>query len=210
MAAEEKQDEIITFDEILEDPVYKAEFDRRVTKALSTVQKKLDKALADNTELQKKVGTGEDGDDIDTLRQQVQELRQARADRDYDDAVAAAIEAADEGKGLKFTSKSAREAFMAGVKKAGLELKDGALEGFEDFVAARRKADPEAFKADDGGAAGDKKPAKPAVKFTRKVDDDGKAKEPMTRDKIMAMTDRAARRKAIAENRELFETNKED
>ena len=32
----------MTFDEILEDPTYKSEFDRRVTKALSTVQAKLD------------------------------------------------------------------------------------------------------------------------------------------------------------------------
>ena len=35
-------DDIMTFDEILEDPTYKSEFDRRVTKALSTVQAKLD------------------------------------------------------------------------------------------------------------------------------------------------------------------------
>ena len=35
-------DDILTFDEILADPVYKSEFDRRVTKALSTVQGKLD------------------------------------------------------------------------------------------------------------------------------------------------------------------------
>ena len=35
-------DDIMTFDEILEDPTYKSEFDRRVTKALSTLQAKLD------------------------------------------------------------------------------------------------------------------------------------------------------------------------
>ena len=35
-------DDNMTFDEILEDPTYKSEFDRRVTKALSTVQAKLD------------------------------------------------------------------------------------------------------------------------------------------------------------------------
>ena len=35
-------DDIMTFYEILEDPTYKSEFDRRVTKALSTVQAKLD------------------------------------------------------------------------------------------------------------------------------------------------------------------------
>lgn len=38
-------EETVTFDEILSDPVYKSEFDRRVTKALSTVQAKLDKEI---------------------------------------------------------------------------------------------------------------------------------------------------------------------
>ena len=41
-------DEIMTFDEILADPVYKAEFDRRITKALSTVQSKLDAEVEKN------------------------------------------------------------------------------------------------------------------------------------------------------------------
>lgn len=35
-------DDVMTFDEILTDPNYKSEFDRRVTKAISTVQSKLD------------------------------------------------------------------------------------------------------------------------------------------------------------------------
>lgn len=35
-------DEVMTFDEILADPAYKSEFDRRITKAISTVQGKLD------------------------------------------------------------------------------------------------------------------------------------------------------------------------
>ena len=41
-------DEIKTFDEILADPTYKAEFDRRITKALSTVQSKLDAEVEKN------------------------------------------------------------------------------------------------------------------------------------------------------------------
>lgn len=41
-------EEAMTFDEILADPEYKSEFDRRVTKAISTVQSKLDAALRDN------------------------------------------------------------------------------------------------------------------------------------------------------------------
>ena len=41
-------DETMTFDEILADPTYKAEFDRRITKALSTVQSKLDAEVEKN------------------------------------------------------------------------------------------------------------------------------------------------------------------
>lgn len=42
-------DDILTFDEILADPTYKSEFDRRVTKALSTVQAKLDSEVKRNS-----------------------------------------------------------------------------------------------------------------------------------------------------------------
>lgn len=42
-------DDILTFDEILADPTYKSEFDRRVTKALSTVQAKLDSEVTRNS-----------------------------------------------------------------------------------------------------------------------------------------------------------------
>ncbi|WP_418972180.1 phage scaffolding protein [Allofournierella sp.] len=41
-------EEAITFDEILADPAYKSEFDRRVTKALATVQEKLNAAMETN------------------------------------------------------------------------------------------------------------------------------------------------------------------
>lgn len=46
-------DEIMTFDEILADPTYKAEFDRRITKALSTVQSKLDAEVEKTSSLQR-------------------------------------------------------------------------------------------------------------------------------------------------------------
>ena len=198
-------DEKKTFDEILEDADYKAEFDRRVTKALSTVQKKLEAEQERNKKLVEKYGTGEDGDDIATLRTKVGDLTRTLSDRDYADAVARAIENADEGKGLKFTSKSAREAFVAAVKSKGLKLTDGELEGFDEFVAARKKADPDAFKAAeaDPKPAGNPKPAKPPARFTDKMPpapSGGKTKE-----EIMAITDKAERRAAIAANLNLFE-----
>ena len=66
------------------------------------------------------------------------------ADRDYSDAVAAAIT----GKGLRFSSKSAQRAFTAALKEQKLELKDGQLTGLDEFIQAQKQADPEAFAPD--------------------------------------------------------------
>lgn len=198
--AEEKK----TFDEILEDADYKAEFDRRVTKALSTVQRKLDAETDKNRKLTEKYGADGDGDDIETLREQVRTLRDDLNSRDYDAAIARAIDAADGGKGLRFTSKSAREAFEAAVRAGKLELKDGELEGFADIVEARKKADPDAFRADEPEKS-DKpeQPAKPPARFTGKMDHaDGSGG--MSRADIAKITDRAERRAAIAANLETF------
>ena len=72
------------------------------------------------------------------------DLRGQLADRDYSDAITRAIS----GKGLKFSSKSARQAFAAALKEKKLELKDGELDGLDDFIKAQKEADPEAFAPD--------------------------------------------------------------
>lgn len=72
-------DDILTFDEILADPVYKSEFDRRVTKALSTVQGKLD-AEVRKTSSMKSI---EDYSALETQWNQSKEaLTNAEAERD--------------------------------------------------------------------------------------------------------------------------------
>ena len=53
--------------------------------------------------------------------------------------------------GLKFTSDSAKKAFMADLKAKKLPLQDdGTLLGFDDYVASYKKTDPGAF-APEGG-----------------------------------------------------------
>lgn len=53
--------------------------------------------------------------------------------------------------GLKFSSESAKRAFMADLTGKQLPLQDdGTLLGFDDFVASYKKTDPGAF-APDGG-----------------------------------------------------------
>lgn len=51
--------------------------------------------------------------------------------------------------GLKFTSESAKKAFLADLAAKKLPLQeDGTLLGLEDFVKAYQKADPGAFAKD--------------------------------------------------------------
>ena len=64
--------------------------------------------------------------------------------RDYAEAVSAAIT----GASLKFSSKGAESAFRAALAEKELKLKDGKLEGFDDFVKAQKEADPASFAPD--------------------------------------------------------------
>lgn len=141
-------DEIMTFDEILADPTYKAEFDRRVTKALSTVQGKLNAEVEKN----KRYEAEADGETISTLKKQLEELqgkydketeayKAQLAQRDYQTAIDKAI--ADSG--VKFSSKSAEKAFRAGIGDSKLEMKDGALDGFDKYLEKAKSEDPSAF-----------------------------------------------------------------
>lgn len=109
--------------------------------------------LADRTkdleDLRKKSGGA------DEVRAQLDELRQKYdadtklyqdklAERDYLDAMSRAIS----GASIKFSSKGAERDFRAALKEKALELKDGALNGFDEFVKAHREADPGAFAPD--------------------------------------------------------------
>lgn len=47
--------------------------------------------------------------------------------------------------GLKFSSESARKAFLADLEAKGLPVQDGRLLGFDDFVKEYQAADPGAF-----------------------------------------------------------------
>ena len=60
------------------------------------------------------------------------------AQRDYQSAIDKAI--ADSG--VKFSSKSAEKAFRAEIK---LEMKDGALDGFDKYLEKAKSEDPSAF-----------------------------------------------------------------
>lgn len=52
--------------------------------------------------------------------------------------------------GVKFSSESAKRAFLSDLKAKKLPLQDGKLLGFDDYVASYKKTDPGAF-APEGG-----------------------------------------------------------
>lgn len=68
------------------------------------------------------------------------------ADRDYSDAIARTIaEKIPHGfQGGEF----AKRGFIAALREKNLELKEGQLVGFDDFLKAQKEADPDAFASD--------------------------------------------------------------
>ena len=132
-------DEIMTFDEILADPVYKAEFDRRITKALSTVQSKLDAEVEKNKQFAAN-GSAE----TEALKKEIEGYKSKIADYDYADVIRKTLAE----KGVKFSSKAAEKAYLADLKAKHLEIKNGALDGFDEWHKEQVSADPSAFQSD--------------------------------------------------------------
>lgn len=71
---------------------------------------------------------------------------------------------------LKFSSKGAKNAFISALKAKKLELKDGKLEGLEDFIKEQREADPDAFAQE-----------KPAPKIVQRTGNGGAPTQPVSR-----------------------------
>lgn len=123
------------------------------SETLEKVQKELDalKAAGDGglqkqlEELQKKY------EDAETAHKtELEGLQKQISDRAYTDAMSEAVKAANDGKGVKFTSKGAETSFMSALREKALELKDGKLDkdGFDAFLKAQKEADPDAFASD--------------------------------------------------------------
>lgn len=54
--------------------------------------------------------------------------------------------------GLKFSSESARKAFLTEAKAQNFAMKDGEILGFDDYVKAFKESDPSAILPDGGMA----------------------------------------------------------
>lgn len=62
---------------------------------------------------------------------------------------------------LKFSSNSAKKAFIADALKEELKMKDGQLQGFDDFLESYKKTDADAFLKENTENSGEDEPPKP-------------------------------------------------
>ena len=70
---------------------------------------------------------------------------------------------------LKFSSNSAKKAFIADAINEGMKLKNGELQGFDDFLESYKKNDADAFLKEDKPAENQPKPDdKPKPQFSGK------------------------------------------
>lgn len=126
--------------------VAKGKFDAAETK-IAGLQRQLDDANAAIKSF--------DGVDVNGIKQQVSDwetkyntdtaaLKQQLADTEYSQTVREATA------GLKFTSESAKRAFVADLTAKKLQVQDGKLLGLDDFTKSYKETDPTAFVSDDG------------------------------------------------------------
>ena len=133
---------------------------------LAAAQKSLADRDKDIEELKKSSG------DAEGIRKQLEELQNKYtketdeykaqlADRDYSDAITKTISDKD----IKFSSKAAERAYIADLKAKHLELKDGTLDGFDEWHKTQTESDPSAFQS-----------RKPAPTFAKPVGTGGAPK----------------------------------
>lgn len=113
------------------------------------------------------------------------------AQRDFEDALKTEIE------NYKFTSEAAKKSVVAEIRAADLKQKDGKILGLSDFIDQIKKSDASAF-VDEAQAAAEQNKAK----FTEPMSNGGNTVK--TTSDIISISDRSARRAAIAQNMNLF------
>lgn len=119
---------------------YKNKYDEDIKKRDSDIkdlQKKLKDAGTDTaklSELETELGTLQD-----TYKTAKADYEKKLADQAYEFAIKEKVA------GLKFTSNSAKKAFLADIKADPLKMKDGDLIGFDDYVSKYKEQDAGAF-----------------------------------------------------------------
>ena len=117
--------------------------------------------------------------------------------RDYNDAIEKLLG------DIKFTSEAAKRAFKNDLIENPLQLRNGAVVGFDDVLKQAKESDPSAF-VDEKQTNLEKNKAK----FTTSMNDNGGGTGAKTKEEILAIKDASERQAAIRENISLF-TNQE-
>lgn len=137
---------------------YKTKYDTDIAKRdedLATLKKQLEDAGADKTTIETLTKNLSDlqttyDNDKTNWQKQLDDTR-------YEYAVKEKVE------GLKFSSNSAKKAFLAELKEKPLQMREGVLTGFDDFVNAYKSNDADAFMKEDNAQnnanTGAKKPS---------------------------------------------------
>lgn len=110
----------------------------RKNQTIATLTAERDTARAQLGEANKKL----EGYDPDWKTKSENAARQARQQVE---ALQSDFAAQSAVSGLKFSSESAKKAFLAELKAKKLTLQEGKLLGFDDFLADYKKTDPGAF-----------------------------------------------------------------
>jgi len=130
-----------------------AESDKKVQK----VQAQLDNANEKLSQTEEALKAF-DGVDAEGMKKKIAELEQANKDkdakyqkdlqaRDYHDAIEKLT--AD----VKFSSNAAKKQFIADLEKEPLQMRDGKVLGFEDYLKGVQESDPDSFAKDPNGNA---------------------------------------------------------
>lgn len=159
-----------------EDVITLAEHEKKIAK----VEMERDQVRAQFESAQETL-KGFEGKDFDAMTAEVEKWKaQAEASekeyaaqlqrRDYMDALSKRLE------GIEFTSDLAKKAFMADLEANPLQLRDGNILGFDDYLKSMKESNPTAFVEES---------AKDAAKFTDpigKIGDDVKQSTKTTAD----------------------------
>ena len=113
--------------------------------------------------------------------------------RDYNDAIDKKLSE------IKFSSEAAKRAFKNDLIENPLQLRNGAVVGFDDVLKQAKESVPSAFVDEQKENLEQNK-----AKFTTATKDNGGGSNAKTKEEIMAIKDASERQAAIRENISLF------
>ncbi|MBQ7429271.1 MAG: phage scaffolding protein [Butyrivibrio sp.] len=145
-------------------------------KKVGKVQKELDATKEKLTSTEEALKEF-DGVDADGLRKKIADLEEANKKKDED--YKAEIEKRDYSeaiekltKDIQFSSKSAKKQFIAELMENPLQVRDGVVLGFEDYLKTVKENDPDSFVDESKGSAGKFTQPNEGGQSTSTTDDD--------------------------------------